>query len=345
MARRERGSKGRRSRGGSGREEAIKDAHKRKGRTSDRTWYLAADVMEKKGIKTYKAEVGTNFLAIIPPTDLERHFAFEVHVHYDVGPNNSAYVCPRKWDDSACPVCEEFFKLKRSGEDIDDDVLRSMAPKRRFLMLVLDMKNDKTMDEGLMLYDFPSTVHDEIIELCVEARSGAFIDISQTDENGTNVIFSRKGKGMMDTRYFGFKLDDPRDEGLPAELFEDAPGIEDLLTIPDYETLEAELKGPQRSKRTEVEEDDDEEEEPARRSKRRSRDEDDDDEEDDDDDSGWGDDDEDEDELRASDEEDLSPEGLEDYRKSKEARESRDDRRNRKTDAEKVRGRARRTRR
>ena len=72
------------------------------------------------------------------------------HVHFDVGPNKRAVLCPRTVN-KPCPICDEERKLK-GNPNISKDELKLYWPKKRMMMFVVDVNDRET---GVQLFDMP----------------------------------------------------------------------------------------------------------------------------------------------------------------------------------------------
>jgi len=221
--------------------DAIKKAYKEKeeGRYRDRTWYIDREKLEELGIKEYKSKVGDNFICIIPPKEDSAYFGIELFVHYNIGVNDSAFLCPREMEAKACPICEKWKIEKQSGND-DKDYLRTLSPyPPRHLFFIVDVASKETKEIGIQIFDAPTTINDGILEHSVSKRTGEVVDVSDPDE-GKNFVFSRKGKGRTDTKYSGFDLED-RDP-VPDEWLK-VPSFDEFLIYAEYKTIKEEFEG------------------------------------------------------------------------------------------------------
>jgi len=206
-----------------GRVEAVQRAAKESSEGSygpKRAWYVDSDILEKLGIDAYKAKVGTNFLRIIPPENPDEYFGMRVFVHFNIGPNNDAYLCPKLMKNERCPLCERRDALL--AKEADKEVLKmySCFPPR-YLFFIVDVSSKETEEKGPQIYDAPQGVNEEILGLSKDRRTGEIIDISDPDK-GKVLIFDRKGTKAQNTRYSAFELE----EGDPVP--------DDWLAIPTF---------------------------------------------------------------------------------------------------------------
>jgi hypothetical protein len=228
-------------------------------------WYA----MDKKDLESnfnvgrFEPEDSGDFFLSILPRPEDAKFFKEVFVHYNVGPNKFAFLCPKRMFGENCPVCDYAMELKDSGEP--DEIWKSFMPTNRFFMWVVDMKNKRTIKSGPLLYDAPYAIMKGISGLTVDKRTGEMIDISDPDER-KNVVFSRKKK----RQYEAFNLED-REDKIPDDYF-DLPNIDEVLIAPDIAEMRAAIFGdtapdekPERVKKTRQKEEEPEEEEEPRK--------------------------------------------------------------------------------
>src|SRR6202012_5512454 len=82
-----------------------------KGRANRKTSMF--DSIFKPGFDSYRPKTGDNLFRYLPPTwDDSDHYGYTVHVHRNVGANNSTYLCLRKMLNKPCPVCEAAKEAK-----------------------------------------------------------------------------------------------------------------------------------------------------------------------------------------------------------------------------------------
>jgi len=219
------------------RTDAINNAYDRNqnGRTS--FYYTNASVLERMGITQFKSQVNDNFIRIMPPKDPKAFWAREIHVHTDIGANRATYVCLNKMFGKPCPVCEYIDNLKQDGAD--PETLKPLYAKKRFLMFVIDVRDDSTIAKGLRWYDAPPKLVSEIIGRSKDKRSRAIIDVCDPKE-GRDIEFVRKGQGLK-TDYIGIDL--KATEEVPPDWYENVPTFDEVLIIPTYDQVHQQLTG------------------------------------------------------------------------------------------------------
>jgi hypothetical protein len=268
-----------------------------------------------KDFSLLKLNEGNTRLRILPPTwDNAEHYGVDVHTHFGVGPDNTAYLCLEKHEKGSCPVCEEVRRAQREGED---DYANELKPKRRVLVWVIVRKKES---EGPTLYSMPGNLDGDIAKQAVDEDTGEVLFLDRV-EKGYDVIVSREGQGLK-TRYTP-KIarrstpvsddDDLVDEWLEFITKHSLPST---LVFYDYEHIARVFGGAKVRDEEEEEEEETRKERKAKKKKRREveeeeeeteeiddEDEDIDDDEDDEDDSD-GEDDEDEDDADDDDDDD-----------------------------------------
>lgn len=147
----------------------------------------------------YSPKEGDIKLRILPPTwsDSPEHWGFDVYVHYQVGPDNAAYLCLNKMKGEDCPLCEERIKAEKEGEA---DYAKQLAPTKRVLVWMIDRKNE---DAGPLVWAMPWTIDRDICKLSMD-DSGEIIYLDDPD-NGYDILFSKEGQGQK-TKYIGMQV-------------------------------------------------------------------------------------------------------------------------------------------
>src|SRR3954465_2263903 len=65
----------------------------------------------------FRPKVSLNTVRFYPPTwDNYQHWAYDIFLHRNIGPDNGSYLCLRKMLREPCPVCEEVAALDQSGD-------------------------------------------------------------------------------------------------------------------------------------------------------------------------------------------------------------------------------------
>jgi len=154
-----------------------------------------------------------NVYRILPPTwENAEHYGLEIFVHYNIGVDNSAYLCPNKMKNEDCPICEERKRAEKEG---DEDYIKELSPVKRVLIWIIDRNNEK---EGPILWPQPWTFDREVCKLSVDSRTGEVL-IIDNPENGYDVEFEKEGQGQK-TKYTGIKISrHPTPLGVDTDLW------------------------------------------------------------------------------------------------------------------------------
>ena len=220
--------------------------------------YVTAD------IPFFKAKEGDATVRILPPTwkDTEKWgdgWEIGIYLHYNVGPDNGAYLCLDKMKGEACPVCEARSATR------DEEEMDQLRPAYRSLCWVIDRDNEKA---GPQIWSMPITLFRDINARSVDKKSNTPILIDDPEE-GYDIVFSRSGTDIK-TKYTAVEVmreptplhDDEKLQNRWLDYIEDHP-LPDVLVYYDYEHIEKVLFG-----KAERRKPDEEAEAPVRSSRR-----------------------------------------------------------------------------
>ncbi len=156
------------------------------------------DRFVRDGVNRFTPKEGNNRLRILPPywKDAE-DWAYNIFIHYGVGPDEQSYLCPKEMKDEECPVCEEQTRLNRAGETED---AKAMKASKRFGCWVIDRKAE---DEGPQFWSMPFTIWREA-NISAEDEDGAIREFDHPTK-GFDLLFKKEGTGLH-TKYLGIKL-------------------------------------------------------------------------------------------------------------------------------------------
>ena len=199
-------------------------------------YYMIDDTECKDfGFNKFVPKPGNVFLAILPRPDSATFFK-QIYVHYDVGPNHYAFLCPNKMYDEVCPVCDRRKEVSDRGEP--DEVVKLYSWSSRVLMWIVNVENKRAVQEGVYLYDAPLGVLKGIAGQTKDTRTGEIIDISDPVED-LELQFKRVGKDMH-TKYDSYKTE-RRGAEIPDIYYDDPIDMVDVLIQPDVEAMEKAL--------------------------------------------------------------------------------------------------------
>jgi hypothetical protein len=239
------------------------------------------DSFYEEGTPKFKVPEGDNQLRILPATWNSKqagdNWAIELWVHYNIGADNQAYLCPRKMkeiypkfpgiESDECCLCDAVA-------DMDREEAKNFKAKKRMIAYVIDREKEK---DGPLVWELGVKAEKDIQKRCIDKNTGEVLPIDHPDE-GYDISFTREGKDKENTQYFGWDIArkptsiSEKDSRYDAwlEYIEENP-LPDVLVFHDQEHVNKVFMGRKTKKK-----DDDDEDKP-RRSSGRKRDEDDDD--------------------------------------------------------------------
>ena len=100
--------------------------------------------------KFFMMEEGTSQVRVLPSGNPDNDFYAETAIHRIDEKN---YHCPRVKGD-ACPVCDLYYKLWKMGIDGAEDLARSIKPRKRYYLNVVDRRDEsvKILSVGMKLF-------------------------------------------------------------------------------------------------------------------------------------------------------------------------------------------------
>jgi hypothetical protein len=211
------------------------------------------DTIFKPGFDTFRPASGDNIVRYLPPTfDDPEDYAYEVWIHTRIGPDKGTYLCPRKMENEACPICDMARECNDAGEEED---FKKLKVKQAFVSWIIDRKGDEDTPK---LYQM-SWTQDRDLSLVRKQRTGGVLDIANPDV-GFDVSFNKSGSGLQ-TEYSGWAVDraespisgDATIQDKVLAYIEDNP-IPNTLLMQDFDYLERVVQ----AKTTERNEDDEE---------------------------------------------------------------------------------------
>lgn len=173
-------------------------------------------------------------------------YMFSFGVHYNIGIDKKAYICPKTipgLKDKRCPICEHAAKLKNEGKDYDD--YKEFFPKKRELYNVVIQDSEKERDKGVQVFEVSYHYMGKLLEPIMkkpirpgEENVDPYIDFALETKDGKTIAFSigekKVGKDVFPT-YEGHRFVD-RDYDL-EDYLDDAYVLDELLYIPTYDEI------------------------------------------------------------------------------------------------------------
>ncbi len=202
----------------------------------------------KEGIVLWKCGTGEHMLIVVPymagkfdPNSKEGEWTYVliIWVHYGIGSTQDAFVCPARNYNQPCPICEYRENL-RKADDFDEDLVKSLTPKKRSLYNVIVLDSDKDSQKGVQVFDVAHWYMERHLssqaKIPAMATGGVQSYIPFADpELGKIVAFERKGLKMNST-FEGHKFLD-RGYPIPEEYMAKAFVIDEWITTSTYEEL------------------------------------------------------------------------------------------------------------
>ena len=141
--------------------------------------------------KLYKAKDGKNVIRILPPTwEKAKHYGYDIHVNYQIGPDNQAYLSLSKMLGKPDPIAEARVQAEREG---DEALAKALRPTHRILMWVIDRLDE---EQGPQLYPAPfSKVDKAFINLAYDQDTGEIIEVDNPEE-GCDIRFYKEGANL-----------------------------------------------------------------------------------------------------------------------------------------------------
>lgn len=226
------------------------------------------------GVSFSKLVKGRMFLDILPyEVTKENHpekiavgdmwYSREYGMHFNVGPDERAVLCPKGTFGKRCPICEEYARLKKDV-DADEDVVSALKPKRRELFNVVNVEEDRGFSVlDVSFYLFGNSLKTEIQE--GDEEIAAF---SHPDDGFTLKLRVVENTQLTNAFLEVDRIDfEDREDEVSDEELENAVLLDDALECLEYDELSDILHGKATSSKKKK--DDDEEEETPKRRRRK----------------------------------------------------------------------------
>lgn len=200
--------------------------------------YLAAEV------DFFTPKAGDNNIRILPPTfEGARHYGVDLHLHYGIGPDRSAFLCLDKMKAEACPICEERTNAAAEGEE---DLAKALRPKQRVLVWVINRGEE---GKGPLAWSMPAGLDKDIVNCSIDKSTGEILSVDDPSDKGYDIAFKREGMDER-TKYTGIQvarraspLSDDADEADKWLAFIAEHPLDSLLTFRDYDFIKAAYTG------------------------------------------------------------------------------------------------------
>jgi len=182
--------------------------------------------------KFYQIPEGTNAVRILPWRDEEKEFYAETKIHRVPGPDGSVKnIHCRKIHGEACPMCDLYYALWKTGRQEDEELARKIKPRARYYMNILDREGGdvKILSIGVILFK-------KII--------GAMLDEDFGDITDPEAGHDFKIVKEMDGQWPKYDQSAPRPKSSPlgtkaevASSMDSLHEIHELVKLEDYEDV------------------------------------------------------------------------------------------------------------
>lgn len=180
--------------------------------------------------KFFQLKEGTNLLRILPWKDDSKQFYAETKIHRvtDENGNVKNHHC-RKVHGEACPLCDLYYSLWKTGRKEDEDLARQIKPRARYYMNAVDRETGeiKILSIGVILFK-------KIIGAMLDEDFGDITDL----ENGHDFKIVK----VMEGQWPKYDQSQPRPKseaaGSKAEVatwMEELHDIHALVPLEEYE--------------------------------------------------------------------------------------------------------------
>lgn len=130
----------------------------------------------------------------------DKELGLEV-IQFYLGPKEGGVISPATFDEP-CPFMEKYQELKGSKDEVDQELAKKLAPRRRYIIGGTCYKDEKgkEVDPERICKPIlvPRSVYQDIIDLYLDEDDWG--DMTDPEE-GYDIKITRSGSGKMDTTY------------------------------------------------------------------------------------------------------------------------------------------------
>lgn len=206
-----------------------------------------------EGLELWKPKSGSHIIDIIPyitggndphlPKD-EPAYVLDLWVHRMVGVNEDSVICPARNYDQPCPICEHQAEL-RKAEDYDEELVKSLSPKRRVVYNIICYDTKEEEEKGVQVFEVAHWFMEEnLLPLTTSQRTGETIAFADPD-NGKSISFEiedsnfkdkQTGQSVKSLKYKGHRFED-RNYKISDEDLDDAFCLDDIIEVLPYDEI------------------------------------------------------------------------------------------------------------
>ena len=207
--------------------------------------------------KLWKCGEGEHLIDVIPyiagGQDPDSHvkegddaYVLIIWIHYAVGVNQDAYVCPARNFNKPCPICEYREELRRS-DNYDEALIKEMTPKRRSIYNIVCYDSEKEEAKGVQVFDSAWWFMEKHINALAKSpargpgkSTETWISFADPVE-GKSISFIRKGT-KINTEFLGHKFVD-RNYQISDEILDAALTLDECVNICTYDEIKSAFLG------------------------------------------------------------------------------------------------------
>lgn len=182
--------------------------------------------------KFMQLQEGTNTVRILPWKDEDKQFFAETKIHrIKQADGNIKNVHCRKIHGEACPLCDVYYSLWKTGRSEDEDLARQIKPRARYYMNVVDRESGavKILSIGVILFK-------KIIGAILDGDFGDITDV----ESGHDFKIIKEMEGQWPK----YDQSQPRPKSTPAgskaevaEWMDVLHDVHALVPLEEYEDV------------------------------------------------------------------------------------------------------------
>lgn len=188
-------------------------------------------------------------------------------IHRNVGVNNEMVICPARTVKKRCPICEYRAKLSQDP-DAEEKTVKALAPSKRMLMNVVDMKKDPKR-EKVKVWHISHWYFGKAMDIALAAAYEDHEDNMDNfcDPEDGHYLKCVAEQGYEQRGYEVVRVDFvPRKHDLADETLEAVACLDDILVIKSHEELKEMFFAT-----TDEDEDDEDETPKKKKSKKKKR--------------------------------------------------------------------------
>jgi hypothetical protein len=185
----------------------------------------------------FSLEMGDNLMRILPPKDEDKEFYAETKIHRVPNGDKVRNFHCRRVHDEACPLCDLYFALWKTGRKEDEATARLIKPRARYYLNVLNRETGdvKILSIGIMIF---------------KKITGAILDPDYGDITDLKSGHDFKIHKEMEGEWPKYDQSAPRPKSTPAgtakeiaTMMDSLHDIHGLVKVEEYDVLKEAASG------------------------------------------------------------------------------------------------------